>query len=166
MRARIFCAAAMMLAASSAWAASTSIVAFPVGTLLIEIFSALQPVAVSFAGLALTWLAAKLGPDIARALYAAHVDQVMTRAIEAGFALAEGAAKGKVLDVAIANEVLRQAATYVSIQAPGLFKDVGDKLGQMLVARLSAMGAVPANASAANLALAPPARPVAKAVPQ
>lgn len=163
MRARIFCAAAMMLAASSAYAAGNSIVAFPVGALLTELLSAMQPVAVSLAGLALTWLVAKLGPGIARALYAAHVDQVMTRAIEAGFALAEGAAKGKVLDVPVSNEVLRQAASYVSIQAPSLFKEVGDKLGQMLVARLSAMGALPANASAANLLLTPPARPSGRA---
>jgi hypothetical protein len=155
MRARILCAAAMTLIASSAYAASDSIVTFPVGTLLNEMLSALQPAAVSLAGLALTWLAARLGPDIAHALHAAHIDQVMTRAIEAGFAFAEGAAKGKVLDVPIANAVLREAANYVSAQAPGLFKELGDKLGQMLIARLSAMGAVPANASAANLDLSP-----------
>jgi hypothetical protein len=165
MRARIFCAAAMTLAASSAYAASGSVAALPVGTLLNELLSALQPAAVSLAGLALTWLAAKLGPDIARALHAAHIDQVMTRAIEAGFALAEGAARGKVLDIPVANEVLREAAGYVCAQAPSLFKELGDRLGQMLVARLSAMGALPASASAANLDLAPAARTLQKRSP-
>jgi hypothetical protein len=162
MRARIFCAAAMTLAASSAYAAGGPVVVLPIGTLLNELLSALQPAAVSLAGLALRWLAAKLGPDIARALHAAHIDQVMTRAIEAGFALAGGAVKGKILDIPVANEVLREAAGYVCAQAPGLFKELGDKLGQMLVARLSATGALPANASAANLDLAPAARLVRK----
>jgi hypothetical protein len=162
MRARLLCAAAMTLIVSSAFAASDSVVTFQIGTLLNEVLSALQPAAVSFAGLALTWLAARLGPDIARALHAAHIDQVMTRAIEAGFAFAEGAAKGKVLDVPIANAVLREAANYVSAQAPGLFKELGDRLGQMLIARLSAMGALPANASAANLDLKPAASILAR----
>ena len=157
MRMRIFCVAAMTLAASSAYAATNTSVNLPWGTLGNDILSALQPAAVSLAGFALTWLIAKLGPDIARALHAAHIDQVMTRAIEAGFALVEGAEKGKVLEIPVANEVLRRAAQYLVAQAPGLFKELGDNLGQMLVARLSASGALPPQASAANLDLAPAA---------
>jgi hypothetical protein len=154
MRMRIFCVAAMTLAASSAYAASSTIVDLPWGAFCNEVLTALQPAAISLAGLALTWLAAKLGPDVARALHAAHIDQVMTRAIEAGFALVEGAEKGKVLEIPVANEVLRRAAQYLIAQAPGLFKELGDNLGQMLVARLSAAGALPPQASAANLDLA------------
>ena len=157
MSARILFAAAMTLAASSAYAADNTLVSVPLGALVNDILAALQPAAVSLAGLALTWLAARLGPDIARALHAAHVDQVMSRAIEAGFALVEGAEKGKVLDIPVANEVLRRAAQYLVAQAPGLFKELGDNLGQMLVARLSGAGALPADASAANLDLAPAA---------
>ncbi len=155
MRARVFYAAAMTLAASSAFAASNTLVTVPLGTLVNNGLAALQPLAVSIAGLAYTWLTARLGPDIARALHAAHIDQVMTRAIEAGFALAEGAEKGKVLELPVANEVLRRAAQYLLAQAPGLFKELGDNLGQMLIARLSATGALPAEANAANLDLAP-----------
>lgn len=162
MRAHFLCAAAMTLVAPSVCAASQSAVVLPLGAWLNELLSALQPAAVSLASLALAWLAAKLGPDIGRALRAAHVDQVMTRAIEAGFALAEGAAKDKVLEVSIANEVLRAAATYVGAQAPRLFDELGENLGQMLVARLSAMGSLPATASAANLDLGPALRPVGK----
>jgi hypothetical protein len=157
MRARIFFAAAMALAASSAYAADNTIVTIPLGALINDILAALHPAAVSLASLALAWLAARLGPDIARALHAAHIDQVMTRAIEAGFALVEGAEKGKVLEIPVANAVLRQAAQYLVAQAPGLFKELGDNLGQMLIARLSAIGALPAEASAANLDLAPAA---------
>jgi hypothetical protein len=157
MRMRIFCAVAMTLAASSAYAANNTLVDLPWGTFCNDILAALQPAAVSLAGLALTWLTAKLGPDIARALHAAHIDQVMTRAIDAGFAFVEGAEKGKVLEISVANEVLRSAAKYLVAQAPGLFKELGDNLGQMLVARLSASGALPPQASAANLDLAPAA---------
>jgi hypothetical protein len=155
MRMRIFCVAAMTLAASSAYAANNTLVDLPWGTLCNDILTALQPAAVSLAGLALTWLTAKLGPDISRALHAAHIDQVMTRAIDAGFAFVEGAEKGKVLEISVANEVLRSAAKYLVAQAPGLFKELGDNLGQMLVARLSASGALPPQSSAANLDLAP-----------
>jgi hypothetical protein len=157
MRMRIFCVAAMTLGASSAYAASNT-VDLPWGAFCNEVLTALQPAAISLAGLALTWLAAKLGPDIARALHAAHIDQVMTRAIDAGFALVEGAEKGKILEIPAANEVLRRAAQYLIAQAPGLFKELGDNLGQMLVARLSASGALPPQASAANLDLTPAIR--------
>jgi hypothetical protein len=88
-------------------------------------------------------------------LHAAHIDQVMTRAIEAGFALVEGAEKGKVLEIPVANAVLRRAAQYLAAQAPGLFKELGDNLGQMLIARPSASGALPPQASADNFDLAP-----------
>ncbi len=158
MRILILCVATMTLAASSAYAASNTPVDLPWGTLCNEVLAALQPAAVSLAGLAFTYLAAKLGPDIAHALRAAHIDQVMTRAIEAGFALVEGAEKGKVLEISVANEVLRRAAQYVVAQAPGLFKALGDNLGQMLVARLSASGALPPQASAGNLDLVVVAR--------
>ncbi len=158
MRMRIFCVAAMTLAASSAYAAGSTIVDLPWGAFCNEVLTALQPAAISLAGLALTWLVAKLGPDIARALHAAHIDQVMTRAIDASFALVEGAEKGKVLEIPVANEVLRRAAQYLIAQAPGLFRELGDNLGQMLVARLSASGALPPQASAANLNLAPATR--------
>ncbi len=154
MRMRILCVAAMSLAASSAYAANNPPVDLQWGALCNEILAALQPATLSLAGLAFTWLVAKLGPDIAHALRAAHIDQVMNRAIEAGFALVEGAEKGKVLEIPVANEVLRRAAQYLVAQAPGLFKELGDNLGQMLVARLSASGALPPRTSADNLDLA------------
>ncbi len=103
----------------------------------------------------LAWLMARLGPDVAKSLHAAHVDQAISRAIDAGFALVEGAEKGKVLEVPVANRVIRKAAQYLVDSAPGLFKELGENLGPMLVARLSAAGALPASASAANLDLDP-----------
>jgi len=153
--ARIFLAAAMALVSSAASAADGNVVAVPLGNLLTQALGILEPLAVSLTGATVTWLLAKLGPDVARAFHAAHIDQVIERSIDAGFALVEGAEKGKVLEIPIANQVIRKAAQYLVDQAPGLFKELGDNLGQMLVARLSAAGALPANASATNLDLVP-----------
>ncbi len=122
-----------------------------------RVSAVLQPLVLSLVGATVTWLMAKLGPDVAKALHAAHVDQVISRAIDAGFALVDGAEKGKVLEIQVANKVIRKAAQYLIDQAPDLFKELGDNLGPMLVARLSAAGALPASASAANLELDPQA---------
>jgi hypothetical protein len=51
--------------------------------------------------------------------------------------------------------VIRKATQYLVDVAPELIKELGENLGPMLVARLSAIGALPASASAANLDLDP-----------
>jgi hypothetical protein len=155
MRARILLAAAMTLVSSAAFAADRGSVSLPLGTLVSQFLSILEPLVLSLVGVMLTWLMAELGPDVAKALRSAHVDQVMSRAIDAGFGLVEGAEKGKVLEIPVANEVIRKAAQYLADQAPGLFKQIGESLGPMLVARLSAAGALPASASVTNLDLDP-----------
>jgi hypothetical protein len=155
MRARILLAAAMTLVSSAAFAADRGSVSLPLGTLVTQFLSILEPLVLSLVGVMLTWLMAELGPDVAKALRSAHVDQVMSRAIDAGFGLVEGAEKGKVLEIPVANEVIRKAAQYLADQAPGLFKQIGESLGPMLVARLSAAGALPASASVTNLDLDP-----------
>lgn len=155
MHVRIFLAAAMALVWSAALAADSNAVAVPLGNLVTQALGILEPLAISLTGVTVTWLLAKLGPDVARAFHAAHIDQVISRSIDAGFALVEGAEKGKVLDIPVANEVVRKAAQYLVDQAPALFKELGDSLSPMLIARLSAAGALPASASAANLDLDP-----------
>lgn len=79
----------------------------------------------------------------------------ISQAVDAGFALVEGAEKGKALEIPVANKVIRKAAQYLVDVAPELIKELGENLGPMLVARLSAIGALPASASAANLDLDP-----------
>jgi hypothetical protein len=54
--------------------------------------------------------------------------------------------------------VIRKAPQYLVDAAPDLIKELGENLGPILVARLSAAGALPASASAANLDLAPTRR--------
>jgi len=155
MRAHILLAAAMTLVSSAAFAADRGSVSVPLGTLVTQALSILEPLALSLVGLMLTWLMTSLGPEVAKALRSAHVDQVISHAIDAGFGLVEGAEKGKVLEIPVANEVIRKAAQYTVDQAPDLFKELGESLGPMLVARLSAAGALPASASATNLDLDP-----------
>ncbi len=155
MRARIPLAAAMTLVSLAAFAADGGSVGVPIGTLATQLLSLLEPLVLSLVGAMLAWLMAKLGPELAKSLHAAHVDQVVARAIDAGFGLVEGAEKGKVLEVPVANKVIRKAAQYLVDEAPDLIKELGETLGPMLVARLSAAGALPANASAANLDLDP-----------
>ncbi|HLH13035.1 MAG TPA: hypothetical protein VKV77_14315 [Methylovirgula sp.] len=163
MRARIPLAAAMALASLPALAASAAHsaagpdpdVIVPLGKLVSEALSVIEPLVLSLGGAMLAWLVARLGPEIAKALHAAQIDRALTQAIDAGFALAEGAAQGKVLDIPVANAVIRQAAQYLVDHAPDVVKELGEAVGPILIARLSAAGALPSNASAANLTLAP-----------
>ncbi|MGH6878652.1 MAG: hypothetical protein ACREHV_14920 [Rhizomicrobium sp.] len=155
MRARIVIAAAMTLAALPAFAAGTNSVSAPIGALAAQILSVIEPLVLSLLAATLTWLMAKLGPEVAKSLHAAHVDREIARAIDAGFGLVEGAAKGKVLEVPIANKVIRRAVQCLVDEAPGLFKELGESLGPILVAKLSASGALPPGASAGNLDLNP-----------
>ncbi len=69
--------------------------------------------------------------------------------------LLEGAEKGKVLEVPVANKVIRKAAQCLVDEAPALFKELGESLGPTLAAKLSASGALPSNAGAGNLDLNP-----------
>ncbi len=155
MRARIPLAATMTLAAFPAFAAGSNSVSVPIGALAAQALAAIEPLVLSLLGATLTWLIAKLGPEFAKSLHAAHVDQEIERAVNAGFALVEGAEKGKVLEVPVANKVIRKAAQCLVDEAPALFKELGESLGPILIAKLSASGALPSSASAGNLDLNP-----------
>jgi hypothetical protein len=160
MRARIPLAAAMMLASLPALAANASSadvgsLNVPIGALLTQTLAVLEPLVVSLVGAMLTWLMARLGPELTRSLHAAHIEAAISRAIDTGFALVEGAEKGKVLEVPVANKVIRKAAQCLVNEAPGLFQELGKNVGPMLVANLSAAGALPPGASAGNLDLDP-----------
>jgi hypothetical protein len=152
MRARIPLAASMTLVSFPAFAAQINSVNVPIGALATQALSILEPLVLSLVGATLTWLMARLGPEIAKSLHAAHVDQAISRAIDAGFALVEGAEKGKVLEVPVANKVIRKAAQCLVDE---VFKELGENLGPILAAKLSAAGALPPSASAGNLDLDP-----------
>ena len=82
-------------------------------------------------------------------------EQLLNRALDYGLAAVAGAAKGKTLDIPIANKVLLEAAQYaLDHGAPWLLKYIGD-LGPKLVARMSAAEVLGPQASAENLYLDP-----------
>lgn len=141
----------------------------------------LLPVAVAFAAddptrLSIPWgdwiagaagvVGAVIAAILARALSFAPAivktlltEQLLKRSVDYALGAVAGAAKGKTLEIPVANEVIRRAAQYaVDNGAPWLLKWIGD-LGPKIVARLSAEGAIPASASAATLDLAPTPSP-------
>lgn len=78
-------------------------------------------------------------------------EQLLTRAVDYGLAVVAGAAKGRVLEIPVANAVIREAATYAVAHAPATAKWIGDTLEPKLIARLSAAGALPATSTGTNL---------------
>jgi len=82
-------------------------------------------------------------------------EQLLNRALDYGYAAVKGAAKDKVLEIPVANEVLRTAAQYaLDHGAPWLLKYIGD-LGPKLLARMGANGALQPEASALSVYLDP-----------
>lgn len=120
-------------------------VVIPLGDLVAAFASAVGPAALAL----LAWIVNRWVPAIIRPLL---TEQLLTRALDYALAATEGAAKGKVLTVPVANEVLRQAGQYaVDHGAPWLLKWIGDTVEPKLIARLSAAGALPEEAHLANL---------------
>lgn len=97
----------------------------------------------------------QLGGDLKTFLKQKQVNEILTNAIEAAFGLVEGAVKQQKLTLPITNSVLQQAAQYVINVAPKLVEEVGENLGPMIIARLSAMGVLPDDSSASSLVLKP-----------
>jgi hypothetical protein len=127
MRARIPLAASMTLVSFPAFAAQINSVNVPIGALATQALSILEPLVLSLVGATVTWLMATLGPEIAKSLHAAHVDQAISRAFDAGY---QGAEKGKVLEVPVANKVIRKAAQCLSTRRRGFSKSSAKTSGR------------------------------------
>lgn len=142
-----FALVAIALSSGAALAADGQTIGVPIGDWIAGIAATIGLVLVTVLTRALAF-----APSIVKTLL---TEQLLKRAIDYALAAVAGAAKGKVLEVRVANDVIRTAAQYaVDNGAPWLLKWIGD-LGPKLAARLSAEGALPADASAANLALSP-----------
>lgn len=134
-------AAALALAAllvmslpPAAYAADTVVI--PVGDWIVQATSSLASLAVA----ALMWVASRWLPTWIRTQL---TEQLLGRAVDYALAVVAGAAKGKVLEIPVANAVLREAAAYAVAHAPATAKWIGDTLEPKLIARLSAAGALP-----------------------
>lgn len=99
--------------------------------------------ALPIASLVFGWLGiafTKVGlPQIAAILKTTMADQLLTKAIQYGINATEGAAKGKVLTIPVANSVVAQAANFAIEKGPGwVLSWLGGNEGlkQSIVARL------------------------------
>jgi hypothetical protein len=92
---------------------------------------------------ALSWVLARWAPQWVRMQL---TEQLLSRAVDYGIAVVAGAARGKVLDIPVANEVIREAAAYAVANAPATAKWLGATLEPKLLARLGAAGHLPENA--------------------
>ncbi len=126
----------------AAYAADNVVV--PVGDWIGQASGAIASIAVAV----LSWIAAKWLPAWVRTYL---TEQLLSRAVDYGIAAVAGAAKGKVLEIPVANAVLREAAIYAVDHAPTTAKWLGDTLTPKLIARLSAAGVLPAEVSATSL---------------
>ena len=119
----------------TAYAADDTVVV-PVGDWIVQATSSLSSLAVAVA----MWVAARWLPTWIRTQL---TEQLLGRAVDYALAVVAGAAKGKVLEIPVANAVLREAAAYAVAHAPATAKWIGDTLEPKLIARLSAAGALP-----------------------
>lgn len=116
--------------------AADGTVTVPVGDWIVQATSSLASLAVT----GLMWVASRWLPTWIRMQL---TEQLLTRAVDYALAVVAGAAKGKVLEVHVANEVIAQASRYAVEHAPETAKWLGDTIGHKLIARLSAAGALP-----------------------
>lgn len=77
-----------------------------------------------------------------------NVNQIIQNAANYGVAATSGALAGKAASVQISNQVLEQAVAYVVTNAPAYAKDLGVTLRPKIIARLGALGVLPADFTA------------------
>lgn len=137
------CLAAVDVLFPSAVLAAASVadgsVTVPIGDWIAQATTSIASLCIA----ALSWIIARWAPTWVRTQL---TEQLLSRAVDYALGAVAGAAKGKVLDVPVANAVLREAATYAVAHAPTTAKWIGDTLEPKLIARLSAAGALPAAA--------------------
>ena len=111
-------------------------VTVPVGDWVVQATSSIASLAVA----GLMWVASRWLPTWIRMQL---TEQLLGRAVDYALAVVAGAAKGKVLEIPVANAVIREAAGYAIQHAPATARWIGSTLEPKLIARLSAIGALP-----------------------
>jgi hypothetical protein len=99
-------------------------------------------------GLAVTLVAGLVSVHFPALAKQYNVNQILEKAASYGVAVTNGAIAGKSASVQISNAVLEQAVTYVVQNAPAYAKDLGDTLRPKIIARLGALGILPADFTA------------------
>lgn len=130
--------------AADAAAPATSTVSIPWGDWL----AGLLATTASIVAAVLSWVVGRFAPAIVKTVL---TNDVIAKGVDYALAAVEGAVRGKTADVAISNEILAAAVTYIRDHYPTIAKWIGANLEPLIIARLSALGVLPAEASAATL---------------
>lgn len=142
--------------AAAADAVAADPVVLPAGAWAVAFLSFVKEFIVPVLLLALGWASRKLPAQAGALVNAMITEQVVSRAVDWGFATTAGVIKGRTLTLPQASAVIMAAEQYAIANAPGWAKLVGDLLRPKIVARLGATGSLPAEAHADALAAALP----------
>jgi hypothetical protein len=123
--------------------AASSDVVVPWGAWMSSALSSLA----SFAVAVLSVAVAKWAPIYVKMVV---TNDLIAKAVNFGIASVEGAVAGRELDVKTANVVIAAATNYAVQSEPQLAAWVGANIMPLILAKLSELGALPADASAAN----------------
>jgi hypothetical protein len=143
------CVAFFLGLASTAFAGegaalASSVVVVPWGAWVSSALASLGSIAVAL----LSFIVAKWAPAYVRVLL---TDDLICKAVNYGFGAVEGAVAGKTLTLETTHSVLAAAEQYAVASAPAISKWLGANLRPLILAKLSALGVVPADASAASI---------------
>jgi hypothetical protein len=138
-------------AAFAAEAAPATDIVVPWGAWLSSMLSSLASLAVAL----LSFVVAKWAPAYIKLLI---TNDLIAKAVNFGIASVEGAVAGKELDVKTANVVIAAATNYAVQSEPLLASWLGKNIMPLILAKLSELGVLPAEASAAStgVSVAPP----------
>lgn len=91
------------------------------------------------------------------ALSSLITDSVINKAVDYAIATTRDAIHGKEASIGVTNQLIAAAANWIIANEPKIADWAGDNLCPLIVARLAAVGVVPADASASTLRLQTPA---------
>lgn len=138
--------AATALAADAVAQAAPQNVTAPYGDWIASALTASATIVVSLAG----FIAHRFLPPALKLLI---TDSVISKGVDYAIAATAGAVRGKEAHIDLTNEIIATAARWVIGNEPKIASWAGANLQPLIIARLSALGVVPAEASAATLEL-------------
>jgi len=124
-----------------AYAETASTIVVPWGDWLSSLLASVASLAIAL----LSFVVAKWAPAYVKVLL---TDDLISKAVNYGFGAVEGAVAGKTLSLSTTNLVLAAAEQYAVSSAPAISKWLGANLRPLILAKLSALGVVPADATA------------------
>lgn len=126
---------ALLLACTPAYAADVSI---PWGDWLSAAMTFFREDIIYVLSLAVVWAGRKIPGQLGELIQGLRLNALLERAADYSIAAVNGAAKGKTIDIKIANEMIGAAVQYALANAPALASKYADTLHAKLLARIGA----------------------------